>query len=553
MRWDEFLADREARRRRSLAAAAALRTGDAGPGRALLAGWRFGSQIALANRVLLHLADAPPRPGPAEMAALLDPPESLPRIDLPPDTAAWILRREVAARCGEPGAYDGLAWALAHLDVTGAEVERRERASWRAVQWAADPRRDAAAAAMWARWFAGDPWGIHEAWERVFLPEAMAAFTGVMRARHLPDDVQDRVRDDLAGALLPFLIGAEGQIPGWLLLAVRVVETAGDGPTASPAGIAHASVGRLGSCVARHGQRARTAAFMWDGLPDAPTRAAAAERALRGGGEFAEAFLDLHVVLRLVEHWAEGRATDDSGTWNVVLQNRARARARLRAALAEVDRARLFEAVLASDALHARTAAAMRRMAAAWARDALRYDFSFDFQRGLSPRCDAEPEATPHLPPEAGPDLRAWVLLVALKDRTGHLERWVRTGGTGDRDPKWGRLLAEAPDALADPPEPGQRTRTYRRLRMALSDALLPVLASWEPLLRAVIALPVDGAFPRSLLDLLAARWPEGATVERPAHKLGQLHRELCAGIDEVGDCLARLRGDAAHGDEDPS
>ncbi|MCA9572027.1 MAG: hypothetical protein KC656_29515, partial [Myxococcales bacterium] len=203
-----------------------------------------------------------------------------------------------------------------------------------------------------------------------------------------------------------------------------------------------------------------------------------------------ERLLDLHTALRLLETSPETPAE----AWRVVAQNRGKARGRLRALVARETA--WLPALLALDALGARSAAAIARFAWSWAWQELAVDFPFDPDRPVTPPCEALPADFVPLDEAGRAPLPTWVLLVVLKGRDLHLERWVATGGTGDRDSTWARLMKDLPSGLA-----------YPAVRHALAELLPELLAAHRPVLERLAALPGGRTLKTDTTALLAPGW----------------------------------------------
>ena len=139
------------------------------------------------------------------------------------------------------------------------------------------------------------------------------------------------------------------------------------------------------------------------------------------------------------------------------------------------------------------------------------------FEYGLdvvaTPPC--EPDAAPLVPfteAEHAPAV-CWVQLVVLKGRLAHLERWVRDGGTGDRDATWGRLIRnELPEQLADT---SGRRRTYHRLRAWLAGALPEVLHQLAPTLEQLGQLPLSRTLRTRFLAVVERGWDRALPLPR--------------------------------------
>ena len=419
--------------------------------------------------------------------------------------AAW--RRWAAEHAGELTADDTAdAWRRSRLDALGHRVHRHERAAWAAATFSDDDAGDAEVSALWAGWFTGDPWSGREAWERLLLSDAMRAFRGVCEARRLPPDVRRRVVGDLREGFFWALLGAGGDSPpAWVELALRTLETAGSTPVDALAlRLDEPGWGVVGRCVATRGSWADTIGRWQVERAEPMARARQVERVAAAQPALAEPLLDLHVVLRALAHLA---ATPSAPLWQVVRQNRGRARGRLRAVLAR-EPGRLMEPLLALPQLLDRSRAAVRRFAWSWAWRELATDFAFDPGRACPAPCLEPGEPTPPLAEGEVHALQSWVFLVALRGREAHLERWVRTGSTGDRDSTWARLLSEAcPPCLVDDPQATGRSRTYHRLRTELCDQLPALRALLGPWLHQVGELPSGRGLRSAFEASFGSRW----------------------------------------------
>ncbi|MEQ1571949.1 MAG: hypothetical protein ABMA64_40350 [Myxococcota bacterium] len=451
---DTFLARRADDAAAALAAAESALSGDPTPA---------AERAGVVPELIRRLVDRPPAvPGPG-LAAVLGPPEVLPPLGGVRAEPRW---REWAWAAAAPAVTDTthgrVAWAIDALAYLQREVDRRQRAPWAAVRFSPSDR-DPGTARAWTGW-AERPWDVREAWERTWLPWLMRAANAVLRARRVPEPVREVIREDLREAFFFVLLGS-GALAGWRELAVRVLETGGSrGPIDALARLlGPADWARLGAGAVRRGRWARTLALA---LPDvvANARGAAAARACLADPGAAERWVDLHVATRAVASWRDPARTRPDRTWEVVTQNRGRVRSRLRAVLGE--RADLAELVARAPAVHARTTQAVLRYGRDLTWNQIARGFSFDAGARLDPPCD-EPA------PEVSRELRAWVLLCVLKGRADHLERWVATGTTGDRDSTWGRLLQDLPAPLRGPGLP--------ELRTTLSTQLAAVLAELGP------------------------------------------------------------------------
>jgi len=297
--------------------------------------------------------------------------------------------------------------------------------------------------------------------------------------------------------------------------------------------------------VAQRGSWASTVADWQPDRPEPLARARAVVRRGRRDSELCERLLDSHVARRVLDRWADD---PEASAWGVVTQNRGRARGRLRAVLA-ADPGRLLEPLLQLPSLLARTRAAVRRFAWSWAWRELAADFAFDAARASAPPCLHAAEPLPALSSEATEALDTWVLLVLLRGREAHLERWVRTGGTGDRDSTWARLLSDAvPDVLVDDPTAAGRSRTYRRLRAELSDRLPSLRNRLLPVLRTVAELPSGRKLRASFEERIGPRWSLEVPAPRSGFPTFQRHASaLCARWDALAADPASI-GDDIHG-----
>ena len=388
-----------------------------------------------------------------------------------------------------------LATTLADLDPAqvaslrglGSRVEALERGPWLHAPRPSHPD-DPVTTALWDGWASGRPWEGRARWEAAFLPAASRAFCGVLVARSVPIGIRSRALEDLREAFFHALL-----IDGARELAARVVETGPGGPLVSLVRVlpdpARAAVAR---CGAARGGWAESIARLWWDRPDPLARARVLVRQL-GLAEGVEALADAHVILRLVD------APADSDPWQVVVQNRGRLRGRLRASVGALAASSLFDTVRGMEGLTLRTQAAV----AAWAwRLAWReIDRGFAFGGHAGTPCLVS-EGPPVLSSDERGALRTWVLLVILRGRLPHLRRWVRTGGTGDRDSTWGRLCAgDLPLSLRD------ADAGYTRVRAELADLLDADLEALRPLIRALAEIPPGRRQADQVLALLQPGW----------------------------------------------
>lgn len=472
------------------------------------------------DAALAALRSASPRPDHAALAAALAPAAALPapppsKGDLDEPLHRQRLVKALRARLPPEAQVDDSPeacqlWAVENLLFLGEQVEDRERAAWAREPLRPSPREDAEVALLWAGMFGGGAtiWSSQKRWENLLMPPAMASFRQVLSTRELPSGVARQALTDLRDGLWFQLLGGKDSVPGWAELAARVLETCGGVPALAVV-LSDEDWSIATSCVAARGTWPDTLGALLPEVPGGPARALILRRRLSESPDGAEAILDLHVILRLLETWTGPEGADPVRTWAVVVQNRGRARARLRA-LAMARPAAMRAALLSADALHARTLAAMRRYAWDLAWEGMARGFAWDFANPVTTPCEPPPAELRPLDVALAPAIRTWVLLVLLKGRHEHLRRWVQTGGTGDRDGVWGRLLSEElPDELRDPAAggSGRALSTYHGLRAWLADGLEETLTTLRPTLAAVVALPAGRALARATEALLRPGW----------------------------------------------
>jgi hypothetical protein len=421
-----------------------------------------------------------------------------------------------------------MAWALTQLRQAGDGLAWFARDAWKAETFTSDARKDDVAALAWTRFFVGDPWNTRAAWEAAYLGPVSGVFRAVMEARRLPGTVRTRCLDDLREAFFYAMI-SHPTSPGWAELAVRVVETCGDGPFSSMLGVLDAqSTERVAWGIAQRGSWRVTAAQLWP-------EAAVSSRAVRLKSLIptdGDALLGFHLASRLIMAWSRNELLDAAGAERALKQNHGRARGRVRAILTETRPAELQAKLLGVESLHARTLAAIRRYAWAWAWQQLATDFAFDVERPVTPPCTHAPPDFAHFDVAANSALKTWILLVIMKGRLAHLRRWTFTGGTGDRDSTWARLIAnELPDCLLD----GERRRSYERLRVTLLDALPDFLDQLQPTLAAMADLSQGRDLRLRVTATLEPVWDDALGMPRSGFPtfvmnakavLGQLHTE---------------------------
>lgn len=489
---------------------------DPGTRQLALADWRFCEVPFLLDAAWAALERAAPQPSTAALALLLAP--DLPASvwsDGEPDEqlARWRLFRALG-RTHPVGfdtgaAADPRVWALEALLFLGEQITSRERGAWARADWPAEPG-DPKLAALWGRALSAPAtslWGDKARWESLLLSDCAGAFRQVMSTRELPAGVARQALSDLREGLWFQLVGGPEGPGGFRDLAARVLETGPPGSIDALAGLlGDEAWGVATACAAARGTWPDTLALALPGLAGGAARAMSLRARLTGG--LAEPLVDLHVWVRLLDTWNVEDGTDPVRSWNVVVQNRGRARGRLRALVAELPDEVLVAALARLDGLGARTAAAARRYAWDLAWELLARGFAWDWGRPIQPACRAPAAELLPIAPSERPALRCWVLLVLLKGRLEPLRRWVETGGTGDRDGTWGRLLSEElPEALRDPVARGQRAATYHRLRAWLADGLDELVSGLRPTLAALAVLPLGRGLRADTEALLGPGW----------------------------------------------
>ena len=312
---------------------------------------------------------------------------------------------------------------------------------------------------MWMRWATGDVWSIREGWEAATLPAARRSFASVMASRHLPRSVQAQVLERLEDSFFLFLCPLGDALPGWAVLATRVLETAGDAPTAPlVATVGATGRERLSRCAATRGVLARTLAGAL-GRP-APTPTSGRPGSTRClSPRSVEGLLDLHVAQRLLDRWSAGASFRPREQRHVVLQGRSRARARMRAVAAELDR---------PGGGWTHSSSSRRSTRAPWppwpawpgpgpatsCASTSPCTWSGPSPRGAGQRSPA----SRRLDPDHHDVVTTWVLLVVLKGRLDHLLRWVDTGARATRTPPG---AACSPGAAARPRRTGLRPQAH--------------------------------------------------------------------------------------------
>lgn len=468
---------------------------------ALLAGWRFDEHGG--RRVLERLVQAPPAVDGRAWAMAFGPVADARH----PLASEWRQASWIRAHPDSP-AGDPLAWALHELAAQAWLIEQQERQPWRRT-FPVGPE-DSAVASMWRGWAQGNPWPIRGAWERAFLKPALAAFSAVLRARSLPEEVRRQAISDAREGFFYALVGV-GAEAGWREVAARLLEAGGEDPVDALArALPTASWERVARCAVTRGHGRSTAGLVWGETGGWQVQA----RRLRSEGserpERLAELLDLHLALRLLEHWSQPERAAPERSVAVVAHNRGRARSRLRASLREAPAEHLLEQILALPGLAARTRSAVARFARDWAWQQVQHGFSFYDARTIDPACVLPEGAPPPLPTEALPVLRTWVLRVLLKGRLAHLRQWVHGGDTVDpKDATWGRLLKDdCPELLRSYPG-ASRTEGLARLRAELVEQLPELWPELLPVLGRLAALTEQGPSLEAAFSAVLHDWDE--------------------------------------------
>jgi len=542
-----FLMQRERVGAVAPAAAAALRGGEPGPAAALLQGWRFAGDAGHMTSFLRALVDAPLAPDPRAMAATLDPalklqaPTALRWRELAGERASATVGQSILAELdAATGGAGSLAWALAELALLADCIETHERGPWGGQGLAATPAEDAVVAELWRCWTEGRPWDARAAWEKRFLSPALRAFSAVVRARRLPEDVRARALDDAREGFFYALLGDGRQETGWRELAVRLLEDAGGGPDEALARALPASAwDRVARCAVTRGHGPATAALVWGEGSAWQLQARDLAQAGLQQPERLAGLLDLHVASRLVDRWAEPASTAAERSWAVVAHNRGRARSRLRAVLRESEPEHLLARLVALPGLAARTRAAVARYARDWAWQQVQHGFSFYDGRTIDPPCHLPEGAPPPFDADQQAALRAWVTVVVVKGRLGWLRQWVHGGSQLDaRDSTWGRLLKDECPATLRELAGASRAEGLARLRADLSEQLDRVLRQVEPVLEGIAQIE---ARPRETQARFEAALAPVAHPLVAIPGVARLHH-----IEAARQALVRLRAERA-------
>jgi len=542
MSFEEFLHWRGLRVEWATHAAGRLAAGDPGPARLRLGGFAGAAEDEAWERLLHHLNAGGPSVGRSTTTALLGPIEDLPGRPLPhaaPHVHRWHLVERSTAQGREADTLVALAAAIDELAFLGDEIQRRHRAAWTAHTFEPDDKADARAARLWSGWASDNPYKAMARFRKAYLPAARSAFVAELRALRMRDETRLSMLDQMEEAFAYRLLlpGDATKTPGWVEVALRVLETAGQGPIASLARLLGThSLDAAARCAASRGHWPATASLAFPGTGARRGRSLALLDAMGQGRT--EPLLDLHVATRLVESWVGGAGCEPERNWRIVLANRGRARGRLRAVLArEASQSGTDPIVLqlrTLEGLHARTRAAVGWYARDWARKEVR-SHSFDALGHVTAPCTL-PEPSADMGESASIDGRiaaTWVFLATLRGQLGRLERWVTTGSTGDRDATWGRVLKLLPDALADAHPGGRRARTFDSLRHHLR-------AEWADTcveLRARCVALVEGAEEsdaklsgKRFSDLTATHWH--VAIPRPTRGLARMVEAAARAVD---------------------
>ncbi len=348
----------------------------------------------------------------------------------------------------------------------------------------------------------------------------LQAFGAVLSTRGVGYERRRMLLREARDALLSMLLGgASDTPPGWLELAVRVLETAGGGPVqALSSALEVPGWRRVSLCAVRRGHAARTASALFPQITNPVLLARAIASQCAAAPDHLDTLLDAHVARRLIARWSESSDyTTPARDWTVVRQNRARARARLRAALSAAPPASLLEQLLALDSLHARTLFAARRYARDWAWIQVSRDFSFGLHP-IDPLC-LQREDAPPFDEEQRHMLQTWVLLVILKGHLARLEHWIRDGSAGSKNAGWERLKKDAlPASLKELDSRGHMVRGQRRLRAELSETMDEFLATLQPTLAHLAALPDGPDLPQRFCAVLDEQGWHSA-IKKPGGK----------------------------------
>lgn len=471
--------------------------------RALGRRWGAGRESLCLVPVLADLTLDPPKPPARVVVPLL-----ADGSDLPDPPAAGSLAGRLRWLQAQPDlpdmrltVADRLTWALLDLDLLGEDLLRTELHDWNGHSSFLDDEddpRDARTLHLFEAWQRGAAWDIKEAWETLFLQEAERVFIGVMEAQHISREHQRRIRRDLRRAFFFVMQNSRLPLPGWVVVAARVLETGPRGPLEELGAMLGPEHRRwAGACLATRGGRSVTLERLFPDLAYPAARAELATSAMQDPTWW-WGFQAAHVTLRVSRAWRKGASHSLEAQRHLALQSTSKLRARLRALVGQRTtdahdplpslRPALIARLGRLSSLYQRTAWAVRATARTWALNELRLGMPLHIDRPLLPPCLKVEHDGPQPFPEA---LRAltmcWILLVVLRGRLPHLLDWVRNGGTGTNDGTWNRLLAKhLPGELCGP---GRGRDRYHRLRFSLTFWLDGCLRELGPLISRIALL----------------------------------------------------------------
>jgi hypothetical protein len=503
-----FLALREHWRQRAVQGARALRAGDSGPARLCLSRWAFSTEPAWADGLLTSLVSLDLQPDAAAgglwLASRLPEVGALHAGDL---RAADSVYRALRARPA-PHEIDPLVWALTCTAWAGHQLERGYRAPWRNLTLASEPEKDAHVAGL-LRGLLNNPWGALPGWRRAYLQPTLMIF-GVT-ARHSAEWQRvDRVVSEAREAFDPRMIGPPSS-PGWVEVLVRVLELGGSPLARLAAHLDEEAWRATSQAVLDRRHHAQTALSAVNGWSDHQGVAGHLAGRSHERPERAEAFVDLHVLHRLVTRWSLGEAFEPEAVWSTALNNHRRARARLRAVLLQSDPAKLVEGAVALPNLAARMDRAVRLFARSWARQERELGFSFGLQEPVDAVCEHRLRMKQAGPPREPPwaFLRAWALDAALRGMFDDLETWVRTAAVRpEHKSRWDTHIERLRAAAIGEQAAGRSS--WGAVRWVLAYRWKELAAWMGPVLQALAAAPSDRRGPAAVKAILDPCWHEG-------------------------------------------
>ncbi|NOY27749.1 MAG: hypothetical protein GXP62_17945 [Oligoflexia bacterium] len=516
----DYLEHRERWRKTAVGAAADLRLGRLAKARTLLQGWRFDGHRA--DALLKRLATASLAPSRGAWAVGMGASSACGAAEPAVASAVLDWRNAVYSRPQTQIPGDPLAWALSELAAHAWLVDAVERRPWAARNYQVVPLLDAEIAGLWKAWAQGHPWDVRDAWETLFLPPALRAFSAVVHGRRLPREVRHRALGDAHEGFFYVLVGDGAERAGWREVAVRVIEAAGMDPVdALASALPLSSWPRVARCAVTRGHGRHTAAMAWG--ETVAWEVQARELRLRGQQRPQELgdLLDLHLAMRLVTRWSDPAFTSPARGVAVVRHNRGRARGRLRAVLREAPAEHLLARLVELPGLAERTSVAVAVYARDWAWQQVQHGFSFYDVRTIEPPCVLPEGGAPPLSVDDQLALQTWVLLVLLKGRLAHLRQWVRGGDAVDkRDTTWGRLLADdCPEQLRSYPG-ATRAQGLSRLRAELSEHLPLCLRRLRPVLDALASIDLDQpGIKAAFLAAVSPSWHDAICLPRVRYR----------------------------------